>query len=263
MGRSAAIVLALAPVVAACSALGSASLAPEAANTPERSTVASPSAQAPTSTPRQATAAPTASAVPVVTPTLAPTAVPPPVSGDFQYADILRVEVNGLAVREAPSLASRLSRAYQDVGGTPQAAGDVRLDAGYFVSVYMGPLWSGDTAWYLVWPAVDGRFNYNPGPWWDSNGDFPTAGGVDPGWVAGSVAGWQFMQRGCVSTLAASTNIARDRSAGSEIDANAEGACKPLGAGVCAEPAKGSTTAAGKRRATSATPSYQTVSPLI
>jgi hypothetical protein len=44
------------------------------------------------------------------------------------------------------------------------------------------------------------------------------------------------MQRGCVSTLAASANIARDRSAGSEIDANAEGACKPPGAGVCAEP---------------------------
>ena len=58
-----------------------------------------------------------------------------------------------------------------------------------------------------------------------------------------SLAGWQFMQRGWVSTLAASTNIARDRSAGSEIDANAEGACKPLG-GVCAEPATEPSSAA-------------------
>ncbi len=29
--------------------------------------------------------------------------------------------------------------------------------------------------------------NYNPGVWWDSNGDFATVGGVDPGWVAASV----------------------------------------------------------------------------
>src|SRR6478735_4991365 len=64
-----------------------------------------------------------------------------------------------------------------------------------------------------------------------------------------SLAGWQFMQRGCVSTLAASANIARDRSAGSEIDANAEGACKPLGAGVCAEPATEPASAAQHNKA--------------
>jgi hypothetical protein len=84
-------------------------------------------------------------------------------------------------------LTSRLSQGYRNVGGTAQPTGDVRLDAGYFVSVQLGPLWSGDTAWYLVWPAVDARLNYNPGPWWDSNGDFAIVGGVDPGWVAGSV----------------------------------------------------------------------------
>jgi hypothetical protein len=49
--------------------------------------------------------------------------------------------------------------------------------------------------------------------------------------------------------LAASANIARDRSAGSEIDANAEGACKPLGAGVCAEPATEPASAAQHNKA--------------
>ena len=44
------------------------------------------------------------------------------------------------------------------------------------------------------------------------------------------------MQRGCVSTLAASANTARERSPGSEIEAKADGDCKlVLGAGVCAE----------------------------
>src|SRR5712671_4715421 len=44
------------------------------------------------------------------------------------------------------------------------------------------------------------------------------------------------MQRGCVSTLAASANMARERSPGLEIEAKADGDCKlVLGAGVCAE----------------------------
>src|SRR5215471_2215675 len=41
------------------------------------------------------------------------------------------------------------------------------------------------------------------------------------------------MQRGCVSTLAASTKMARERSAGSEMAANADGGCKVLES--CAE----------------------------
>src|ERR1700716_3772746 len=52
-----------------------------------------------------------------------------------------------------------------------------------------------------------------------------------------SLAGCQFMQRGCVSTLAASAKMALERSPGSEIDAKADGDCKLLmGPGVCAEP---------------------------
>lgn len=121
-----------------------------------------------------------------------PSATPRMFSG-FQYADNLRVEVDGLAVREAPSVTAPLAQGYRADEGTVEPTGDVRLDAGYFVSVHLGPLRNGDTVWYLVWPAVDARLNYNPGTWWDSNGDFSTVGGVDPGWVAGSVGDDQFL----------------------------------------------------------------------
>lgn len=135
---------------------------------------------------------PSASAVPSPLASAAPTpaSVPsasPSMSSGFQYADILRVEVNGLAVRTAPSLTSPLSQGYRAAGLTVEPTGDVRLNAGYFVSVHLGPLWNGDTAWYLVWPAEDARLHYNTGTWWDSNGDFGIVGGVDPGWVAASV----------------------------------------------------------------------------
>src|SRR6266550_8278915 len=43
------------------------------------------------------------------------------------------------------------------------------------------------------------------------------------------------MQRGCVSTLAASAKMARERSAGSRMPANADGGCNVLEG--CAEPA--------------------------
>src|SRR5690242_14007064 len=48
------------------------------------------------------------------------------------------------------------------------------------------------------------------------------------------------MQRGCMSTLAASPKMARERSAGSEIAANAEGGCSVLEG--CAEPEVDPTT---------------------
>jgi hypothetical protein len=50
-------------------------------------------------------------------------------------------------------------------------------------------------------------------------------------------------QRGCVSTLAASVNIARERWAGSEIDENADGGCRVV-LGGCAEPDAGGITMA-------------------
>ena len=90
-------------------------------------------------------------------------------------------------------LTSPLAQGYRDVVGTAQPTGDVRINAGYFVSVHLGPLRNGDTVWYLVWPAEDARFHYNTGIWWDSNGDFDTVGGVDPGWVAASVGDDQYL----------------------------------------------------------------------
>jgi hypothetical protein len=49
------------------------------------------------------------------------------------------------------------------------------------------------------------------------------------------------MQRGCVSTFAASAKMARERSEASDIETKADGGCKVLE--VCAEPATDPTTA--------------------
>jgi hypothetical protein len=54
-------------------------------------------------------------------------------------------------------------------------------------------------------------------------------------WVGRSLAGWQFRQRGCVSTLAASAKIARERSPGSEMEENADGGWR-VERSVCAKP---------------------------
>lgn len=141
---------------------------PSETASPSSENGSSPSA----STVPTAAATPTSTAPTMPMPTDAPRASPSVAAG-FQYQDILRVEVNGLAVREAPSRTSPLAQGYEAVGGTVQPLGDVRLDAGYFVSVHLGPLRNGDTVWYLVWPAADAVLNYNPGPWWDSNGGSP------------------------------------------------------------------------------------------
>jgi len=111
----------------------------------------------------------------------------------FQYSDILRVEVNGLAVRQAPSLTSPLAQGYRNDAVTMVPTGDVRLNAGDFVSVHLGPLPIGDTVWYMVWPAEDARLHYSPTATWDSNGDIETVGGSDPAWVAASVSEDQYL----------------------------------------------------------------------
>jgi len=123
------------------------------------------------------------------TPPSAPSASPS-VSTGFQYGDILRVEVNRLAVREAPMLSSRLLQGDRVVGvPEPEPLGDVRLNAGDFVSVYLGPLSIGDTVWYLVWPAEDARLGYSTVSW----DTVPPAGGSRPGWVAASVGEDQYL----------------------------------------------------------------------
>ena len=109
--------------------------------------------------------------MPTSLPTDSPVRHPP-----FRYSDILRVEVDRLAVRESPTRDSRLLRGDRD--GKP--IGEVRLDTGDFVSVHLGPLVVADTAWYLVWPAEDARLHYSTVNW-------RLGPGSGPGWVAAAV----------------------------------------------------------------------------
>ncbi len=123
---------------------------------------------------------------PTATPVSTPSAGPlgPAVVTGAGFSDILMVEVNGLAVRVSPTLSSPLAQGIERTG-------DVRLDAGDYVSVELGPLLIGDVVWYLVWPAEDARLNYST-LWWDTNGDDPV-GGVNPGWVAAAVGEDQYL----------------------------------------------------------------------
>lgn len=102
----------------------------------------------------------------------------------FEYSDILRVEVNRLAVRTGPTLDSALMQGERIVGvAAAEPIGDVRLDTGDFVSVQLGPLPIGDVVWYLVWPAEDARLMYSTVSW----NTTPGGDGSGPGWVAGAV----------------------------------------------------------------------------
>jgi hypothetical protein len=109
------------------------------------------------------------------------------VHAGFLYSDILRVEVNRLAVREGPTVSSRLLQGERVVGvSAAEPIGEVRLDAGDFVSVQLGPLVVGDMAWYLVWPAEDARLMYSTISW-------KIGPGSGPGWVAASVGQEQYL----------------------------------------------------------------------
>ena len=155
---------------------------------------AAPAAQesgAPSVTLAAATSTPSPSATPASTasPTAEPSVTPPATPGSsvvtgFGFSDILQVEVNGLAVRVSPTLSSPLAQGIE-------RAGDVRLNAGDYVSVELGPLAIGDVVWYRVWPAEDARLHYST-LWWDTNGDDPV-GGVNPGWVASLVGEDQYL----------------------------------------------------------------------
>jgi hypothetical protein len=104
----------------------------------------------------------------------------------FAWNDILRVEVNALAVRVGPYTDLPLATAYTWDGATLtfQAIGEVTLNAGDFVSVDLGPIQIGDTTWYRVWPAEGGQLHYSTVNWdTKNNGGNP----VEPGWVAASV----------------------------------------------------------------------------
>ena len=103
-------------------------------------------------------------------------------------SDVLRVEVNALAVRRTPDVLSPLATGYRLSDGT--SIGEVRLNEGDFVSVDLGPLQIGETTWYRVWPAQGGQLHYSTIQWdTQDNGANP----VEPGWVAASVGADEYL----------------------------------------------------------------------
>ena len=113
---------------------------------------------------------------------------PPPSTGEalegFHLDDVLRVEVNSLAVRVKPYTTEPLATGSRFDGTKLNVIGSVRLNVGDYVSVELGPVKIGDTTWYRVWPAEDGRLHYSTVSW-DTNGQVDD--GIEPAWVAASV----------------------------------------------------------------------------
>lgn len=147
------------------------------------------------------TAPPAESTTPTIEPTAAssPTSAPPPTSAPvatptlnagFLYSDILKVQVNRLAVRKAPKRTSGLVHEWRITGDTPANLGEVRLSTGDFVSVHLGPVPIGDTVWYLVWPADGAKLHQSANGWYDIP---PMTGSEGPGWVAASVGNAKYM----------------------------------------------------------------------
>ena len=139
----------------------------------------SPSAVAPTVVPASADASAAPSSAP--TPLPAPTGT---ISEGARYGDILKVEVNNLAVRAQPRRTAALVHAYELGGPAPIDHGLVRLSRGDFVSVHLGPVQVGSTVWYLVYPSLDGAFHTSPITWYTQH---PSEGTPGPGWMAASV----------------------------------------------------------------------------
>ena len=106
------------------------------------------------------------------------------VSAGFMYGDVLRVRVDRLAVRKQPKRSAALVHAYELDGPTPVDHGLVRLSAGSFVSVHMGPVTIGETVWYLVWPSESGTMHESSIAWYTEH---PSEGGPGPGWMATQV----------------------------------------------------------------------------
>jgi hypothetical protein len=118
---------------------------------------------------------------PSASPSVAPTGE---VLEGFHLDDILRVEVNSLAVRVKPYTTEPLATGSVFDGTKLNVIGPVRLNVGDYVSVELGPVKIGDTTWYRVWPAEGGRLHYSLTSW-DTNGQVDD--GMEPAWVAASV----------------------------------------------------------------------------
>lgn len=159
------------------------------------------SAGASSPVPVGATAPAGSSGLPVITlppasapPTAAPAATPTLHTG-FQYSDVLKIQVNSLAVRRAPKRSAALVHGYDLSGPAPIDYGLIRLDRGDYVSVELGPVPIGNTVWYLVWGATATTLHPSGMDWyagpsamdWYTGDPGVTAGG--PGWIAASVGG--------------------------------------------------------------------------
>jgi len=140
--------------------------------------------QSPSTTPGD-TVEQSASSFPTSEPSASPSAAPPgEVLEGFHLDDILRVEVNSLAVRVRPYTNEALANGSTFDGTKMNPLGPVRLNAGDYVSVELGPVKIGDTTWYRVWPAEGGQLHSSLVSW-DTNGEIDD--GTEPAWVAASV----------------------------------------------------------------------------
>lgn len=106
------------------------------------------------------------------------------ITNGFRFDDILKIQVNNLAVRAAPAKTARLVHQYLILGATASDLGEVRLGTGNFVKVQLGPLQVGDITWYLVWPAANAKLDDQATNWYDQA---PLAGQPVPAWIATAV----------------------------------------------------------------------------
>jgi hypothetical protein len=165
----------IAAIIAGCSSPGDSQAAPSSIAT------GAPSGGAPTITPSGA-------ATPG--PTEAPASPGTITTDGFHFDDILKIQVNRLAVRSAPTKAARLLHQYLILGTTVSDLGEVRLNKGNFVKVQLGPLQVGDITWYLVWPAANAKLDDQTTNWYDKA---PMAGQPVPGWIATAVGSAKYV----------------------------------------------------------------------
>jgi hypothetical protein len=130
---------------------------------------------------------------PSAAPTVAPTDAPSPgtvITDGFHFDDILKIQVNRLAVRTAPTKTARLVHQYLILGTTASDLGEVRLNKGNFVKVQLGPLQVGSITWYLVWPAANAKLDDQTTNWYDQA---PMAGSPVPAWIATAVGSTKYV----------------------------------------------------------------------
>lgn len=155
------------------------------------SPAASDAASAPADTNAPSTG--TESGAPSAGPSITPAGTPGPtpiLHNGFHYSDILKIGVNRLAARVAPTRTAALVHGYDVSGPAPIDKGQIRLNKGDYVSVELGPLPIGDTVWYLVWPAPGAKLHPGGTEWYTTP---PMAGAPLPGWVAASVGSAVYM----------------------------------------------------------------------